>query len=164
MKGRVKPLPLAPSPLAGRGLGGGVPWHTSPELWEKLKPLARQMRREPTPAENRLWQRLRGRQVLGFKFRRQHAIDRFIVDFYCAEARLIVEVDGPIHLYSREEDEIRQECLEGLGMQVLRFTNEQVADSLDVVLERIAVALKKGGPAREDRAISPLPASGEGQG
>ena len=83
----------------------------------------------------------------GFKFRRQHAIDRFIVDFYCAEARLIVEVDGPIHLYSREEDEIRQECLESLGMRMLRFTNEQVADSLDVVLEQIAAALKKGRSA-----------------
>ena len=147
MKERVKPLPLAPSPLAGRGLGDGVPWYTSPELWEKFKPLARKMRREPTSAENRLWQHLRGRQMSGFKFRRQHAIDRFIVDFYCAEARLIVEVDGPIHLYSREEDEIRQECLESLGMRMLRFTNEQVADSLDVVLEQIAAALKKGRSA-----------------
>jgi very-short-patch-repair endonuclease len=164
VKERVKPHPPIPSPLAGRGQGGGVPWHTSPELWEKLKPLARQMRREPTPAENRLWRHLRGRQVLGFKFRRQHAIDRFIVDFYCAEVHLIVEVDGPIHLYSREEDEICQECLESLGMQVLRFTNEQVADSLDVVLEQIAAALKKGRPAQEDRAMSPLHADGEGQG
>lgn len=64
-----------------------MPWQSPPELWEKLKPLARQMRREPTPAEKLLWQKLRQKQLLGFKFRRQHAIDRFIVDFYCAKAR-----------------------------------------------------------------------------
>ncbi len=79
-----------PSSLAGRGLGGGVPvpWQTPPELWEKLKPLARQMRCQPTPAENKLWQRLRNKQILGFKFRRQHAIDKIIVDLYCNEAQL----------------------------------------------------------------------------
>jgi very-short-patch-repair endonuclease len=54
-------------------------WKTRTELWEKLKPLAQQMRREPTAAENRLWQKLRNKQILGYKFRRQHAIDRFRV-------------------------------------------------------------------------------------
>mgnify|MGYP001770978009 FL=1 len=95
----------SPSSLAGRGLGGGVHrrgWQTSSELWEKLKPLARQMRREPTPAEDKLWQKLRHKQILGYKFRRQHTIDRFIVDFYCGEARLVVEVDGEVHDYTQE--------------------------------------------------------------
>jgi len=74
-------------------------WRTSPALWAKLRPLAQQMRLEPTLAEQRMWQYLRKRQ-LGVKFRRQHVIDRFIVDFYAREARLIIEVDGPIHQYT----------------------------------------------------------------
>jgi very-short-patch-repair endonuclease len=76
-----------------------------PELWAALKVLGRQMRRAPTPAEDALWQRIRGRQ-LGMKFRRQHAIDRFIVDFYCLETALVVEVDGKIHEYTAAEDAI----------------------------------------------------------
>jgi len=134
-----------PSSLAGRGLGGGVPgaWQTSPELWEKLKPIARQMRREPTAAEERLWQKLRHKQVLGFKFRRQHTIDRFIMDFYCGEARLVVEVDGGVHQYTQDEDAIRQEFLESLGLRVVRFRNEDILNSIDGVLEEIAGWLQR---------------------
>jgi very-short-patch-repair endonuclease len=110
---------------------------TTPELWAKLKPLARQMRHEPTGAENALWWRIRNRRIAGAKFRRQHAIDRFIVDFYCAEAQLIIEVDGSIHDYSQEEDAIRQEFLESLGVKVIRFTNGEVMQQMKAVLERI---------------------------
>ncbi|MEO1375307.1 MAG: DUF559 domain-containing protein [Cyanobacteria bacterium J06635_10] len=126
-----------PSLPEGRGLGGGVKWRTSIQLWKKLKPLARQMRCEPTPAEKRLWLKLRHKQLLNFKFRRQHAIDRFIVDFYCGEAQLIVEVDGNIHDYTQEEDAIRQEFLESLGFRVVRFRNEQVFDDIDGVVKEI---------------------------
>ena len=131
-----------PSSLAGRGLGGGVKWQTSIQLWEKLKPLARQMRCEPTPAEKRLWQKLRHKQLLNFKFRRQHAIDRFIVDFYCAEAQLIVEIDGEIHDYTQKEDAIRQEFLENLGFRVVRFRNQRIFDDIDGVVEEIIECLK----------------------
>jgi very-short-patch-repair endonuclease len=86
-------------------------WYTTPELWEKLKPLARQKRKEPTHAEKLLWQHLRNRQLRGFKFRRQHSIERFIVDFYCAEGGLVLEVDGPFHDYQPEEDKIRETFL-----------------------------------------------------
>ncbi|MBC1239836.1 endonuclease domain-containing protein [Nostoc sp. 2RC] len=135
-----------PSSLAGRGLGGGVPgnvWQTPYELWKKLKPLARQMRREPTPAEKLLWQKLRHKQLLGFKFRRQQAIHRFIVDFFCHEARLVVEVDGEIHDYSKEEDAIRQEFLESLGLEVVRFRNEDVLERMEGVLQDIASCLQR---------------------
>ncbi|MFN6536423.1 MAG: endonuclease domain-containing protein [Nostoc sp. EkiNYC01] len=135
-----------PSRRAGRGLGGGVAgnvWQTPYELWKKVKPLARQMRREPTPAEKLLWQRLRHKQLLGFKFRRQQTIDRFIVDFYCSEARLVVEVDGEIHDYSKEEDGIRQEFLESLGLRVVRFRNEDVVERMEGVLEDIAGWLQR---------------------
>jgi hypothetical protein len=92
---------VAPSPFTERELKGEVEvsWRTTPHLWEKLKPVARQMRQEPTQAEDLLWQSLRNHQLLGFKFRRQHSIERFIVDFYCAEAKLVIEIDGPIHDY-----------------------------------------------------------------
>ncbi|MQY72086.1 MAG: DUF559 domain-containing protein, partial [Dehalococcoidia bacterium] len=90
--------------ISGRTRDGEVKtdygWYTSPCLWEKLKPLAREMRRAPTLAEEVLWQHLRNSQMGGFKFRRQHPIDRFIVDFYCFKIRLVIEVDGPVHQYT----------------------------------------------------------------
>jgi very-short-patch-repair endonuclease len=116
-------------------------WYTSPELWEKLKPLAQQMRIKPTPAEDILWQRLRNRQLHGFKFRRQHSIERFIVDFYCNEASLIVEVDGPIHQYQRQEDVIRRVFIESQCLRFLRFSDEDVLHDTDRVVGEIGSAL-----------------------
>jgi very-short-patch-repair endonuclease len=101
------------------------------------------MRRNPTPEEKKLWQRLRKRQLLGFKFRRQHSIDRFVVDFYCSKAHLVVEVEGSIHQYTEEEDAIRQEFLESLGFRVLRFSNNEVNSAFDSVIERITAALSE---------------------
>jgi len=113
-----------------------------PPLWEKLKPKARQMRHTPTKAEQLLWQKLRSRQVNGFKFRRQHAIDRLIVDFYCPEAGLVIEVDGPIRAGFIEEDAFRQEYLEHLDLRVLRFTNDQVLREIYSVICQIHQALQ----------------------
>jgi very-short-patch-repair endonuclease len=113
------------------------------ELRAKLKPLARQKRHEPTPAENQLWQRVRNRQIKGAKFRRQHVIERFIVDFYCAEVRLLVEIDGPIHEYTPEEDALRQEFLEALGFRMLRFSNEMVFQQMEAVLAEIGAAVEE---------------------
>jgi very-short-patch-repair endonuclease len=144
--GMSDPTPIPPPHKWGGDTGEGL-WYTPPHLWEKLKPLARQMRKNPTPAENKLWQHLRGKQLLGYKFRRQHAIERFIVDFYCHDARLVVEVDGPIHQYTTEEDAIRQKFLESLGFRVLRFTNEQVLTNIDGVLNKIAEALRQTNAA-----------------
>ncbi|MBC7813633.1 MAG: endonuclease domain-containing protein [Burkholderiales bacterium] len=117
-------------------------WKTAPELWLKLKPLAKEMRREPTAAENALWQRLRRKHHAGYKFRRQHPIDRFIVDFYCATARLVIEVDGVIHEQTQDYDAVRQEFLEHLSLRVLRFTNGEVLQQIEAVLERIGEALE----------------------
>jgi very-short-patch-repair endonuclease len=134
-------------------------WHTNPELWKKLKPVARQMRKEPTPAEDIMWQHLRDRQLLGFKFRRQHSIERFIVDFYCSEAALVIEVDGPIHQYSKEEDTIRQEYIESYGLRLLRFTNDEVINNLDSVLNRISEELSRPHPFNSPKSSSPCPPS-----
>ncbi len=108
-----------------------------PDLWARLKPLVQEKRKKPTPAEQRLWLSLRNSGVGGFKFRRQHTMEPFIVDFYCAEARLVVEVDGPIHDTQVEEDRFRQEMLEACGLTVIRFTNEEVQTKLGVVLTSI---------------------------
>ena len=112
-------------------------WRTETTLWEKLKPIAREMRSKPTEAENTLWQQLRRHNLNGFKFRRQHNIERFIVDFYCAKAKLVIEVDGPIHQYKAEEDAVRQEYLESHNLKVLRFSNEDILNNVDEVIKQI---------------------------
>ena len=108
--------------------------------WRELAPQARRMRSAPTEAENRLWQSLRMKSS-GLKFRRQHAIGPFIVDFYCVKARLVVEVDGPVHENQQEADDQRQRYLEGLGLRVLRFSNDSVLKETNQVLDAIQRAL-----------------------
>jgi len=104
---------------------------------------ARELRQPLTPAELAVWARVRRRQ-LGLHFRRQHPIWRFIVDFYCAAARLIVEVDGEIHAEPDqiEYDAAREEWLVRRGYRVIRFTNREVERQLDTVLEAIAAECK----------------------
>ncbi len=111
--------------------------HPQSPLWSKLRPVAQQMREEPTEAEQILWERLRNRGLNGYKFRRQHAIDRFIVDFYCREAALIIEIDGPIHEKQVEEDRERQEVLTRMGFHFLHITNDQVYHELQTVTAQI---------------------------
>jgi very-short-patch-repair endonuclease len=120
-----------------------IPRRPTADLWAKLKPIAREMRGEPTRAEQALWQRLRNRQCGGAKFRRQHTIDRFIVDFVCHEHMLIIEVDGEIHQFTQEEDHLRQAFLETFGFRFLRFTNEQVLGDLESVVGRILKEIGK---------------------
>ena len=100
---------------------------------------ARRLRRDATDAEALLWSRLRNRQLCGAKFRRQVAIDRFIADFLCFDARLIVEVDGGQH--GAEADATRTAFLEAQGFKVIRFWNHEVLGNLNGVLETIAAHL-----------------------
>ncbi len=115
-------------------------WRTDAKGWLLLGPRARAMRRAPTEAEARLWRRLR-RGLLGVRFRRQVVMGRFIADFYCAAAGLIVELDGSVHDERRDVDEERDRLLRRSGMQILRFRNEDVLDDLDAVLETLTAAL-----------------------
>jgi very-short-patch-repair endonuclease len=105
-----------------------------------VKQAARELRHSLTPAERRLWSALRYKQIAGLRFRRQHPIGRFIVDFCCVEDRLIIEVDGAVHLYTGEYDCARQEWLEANGYRVIRFTNTQVMANLNGVIEAIRQA------------------------
>lgn len=111
------------------------------EIKRKLITRARELRQDMTPAERKLWGAIRGKQ-LGVKFRKQHPIDRFIVDFYSPIARLVIEVDGSTHEESAEQDAIRTKILEGIGLRVVRYTNAEVMENLDGVvadLQRVIV-------------------------
>ena len=103
-----------------------------------LTPLARQLRRKQTDAEQKLWQRLRSRQLYGAKFDRQAAIGSFIADFCCFDPKLIVEVDGGQHGEQRQAYTRRTELLERSGYRVLRFWNNEVLQDIDGVVDRIA--------------------------
>ena len=96
------------------------------------------MRHPQTPAEATLWRAIRDRNLV-YKFRRQHPIDRFIVDFYCAQAKLCIELDGESHLEARqaEYDAARTGFLEQLGYKVIRFTNDDVRYNIHPVVEEI---------------------------
>ena len=98
-----------------------------------------------TAGERTLWSKLRGYRLNGHRFHRQTSIDNYIADFYCAERKLVLEIDGSIHLlYEKAESDFRrQQHLEKLGFKVLRFTNEEVKNSVEMVLQRILTALQK---------------------
>jgi very-short-patch-repair endonuclease len=107
-------------------------------VFPAVRDRARELRHPQTAAEATLWRALRARS-LGYKFRRQHPIDRFIVDFYCAHARLCIEIDGGSHFEPEQQahDAARTEYLEGQGYQVLRFTNDEVRYNPDAVASAI---------------------------
>jgi very-short-patch-repair endonuclease len=100
---------------------------------------ARHLRRTATPAEKKLWAKLRDRRLAGLKFRRQEPIGNRIVDFYCDEARLVVELDGSGHTYegARASDLAREQELQSIGIRVIRFFNSAIFDNLDGVLNAI---------------------------
>jgi lysyl-tRNA synthetase class 2 len=119
---------------------------------------ARNLRRNQTHAERTLWFRLRDRRLGGWKFRRQFPIDRFTVDFFCADAHLIIELDGGQHAIRSVADAQRTKILEAMGYLVLRYWNNDVMQNTDGVLEDIYAALERHRP--EPPHPLPLP-SGE---
>ena len=102
-----------------------------------MQDLAKELRKKGTPAERALWEHLRGRHLSGLKFRRQHPITTYIVDFCCKELKLIIEIDGKIHLKQKEQDAYREEWLKAHGYEIIRFTNEQVLNNTHEVLQKI---------------------------
>lgn len=103
------------------------------------KPVRKFLRNNSTKAEIILWRFLKKKQIDGFKFRRQHSIGSFIVDFYCPEKRMAIELDGDVHEVDKQAayDRIRQRKIESLGIKVLRFTNEDVIQNVEDVLKAI---------------------------
>jgi very-short-patch-repair endonuclease len=100
----------------------------------------RDLRNGASVPERILWSKLKGKQILGLKFRRQYGIGSFVVDFYCVEIRLVIELDGSSHASEAvwEYDQERQKYIESLGLRVIRLTNQELSASADQCVEKIA--------------------------
>ena len=119
---------------------------TTPEIEQA----ARKLRKNLTPAEALLWSGLKNKQLEGLRFRRQHPVGNFILDFYCPSCKLVIEVDGEIHdrPFQIERDRARTAKLEEYGYRVLRFSNERVMNDLPQVLAEIKAAVLPPSPPK----------------
>jgi very-short-patch-repair endonuclease len=113
--------------------------------------LARGLRRRQTDAERTIWFQVRDRRLGGWKFKRQVLVDRYVVDFLCADAHLIIEIDGGQHAERREYDDNRTKILESMGYLVLRFWNNEVLSNTEGVVETIMNTMN------EHRSVPPHP-------
>ena len=98
-----------------------------------------ELRKSQTPAEKVLWGYLNNRRIFKYRFKRQHPIDIFIVDFYCHKCKLVIEVDGEIHLHSDKQvyDQGRSSDIEKYGIRIIRFTNKEILENINNVIEKI---------------------------
>jgi len=122
---------------------------------------AQRLRRDATPWEQKLWRHLRGDQMQGVAFRRQHPVGPYILDFYCSTAKLAIELDGDQHALQREYDDARTKFLNEKGIQVLRFWNIDLKENLEGVLDTICARVLELPPTR-NASRSDLPLSGGG--
>jgi chorismate synthase len=149
------------TPLQRRGASGDsdIPGYitNSPEQWKYSSALAKQNRKNATPAEEKLWELLRNKKLGGYKFRRQHPIEGYIPDFVCFENKLVIEVDGGYHNEDEQKkyDEYRTKILNKNNYQLIRFTNEEVLNRIDFVLEEIGkyLASESGSPSPLEREL-----------
>ena len=120
----------------------------SPQIFRQ----ADELRRKMTKAEKVLWERLKEKKLDGYKFRRQHPILRFIVDYYCHTEKLIIELDGEVHEeeHQKQYDEERTKILTECGMKVIRFRNEEIFNEIESVIERIRMALRPPSSNQEE--------------
>lgn len=131
----------------GENEGGKMPRpkRSNPKTMNK----AGKLRKDPTPAERKLWSRIRNDQ-LGITFRRQHAVGNYIPDFCCPKAKLIIELDGSQHLEQEEYDAERTKYLDSLGYRVIRFWNKDLVKDIDNVIRVILYALEIDSPPKEN--------------
>ena len=118
------------------------------QLFREELASARGLRRRPTETEKRLWRLLRGRRFDGVKFRRQHPVGAYVVDFFCSDSKLVIELDGGGHGVEEQanNDQHRTREIGRLGFRVLRIWNTDVMQNPEGVLERIAEALSTPSP------------------
>jgi very-short-patch-repair endonuclease len=126
-----------------------------------VQEIARQLRRDQTSAEQILWALLRRRQLAGVRFRRQHPVGRYVLDFCAPALRLAIELDGEIHSAQRDQDAHRSEQLEAFGYRVIRFKNEEVRADTDLVIRMIEEVIEEMR-RRPPPPRSPSPNSGGG--
>jgi leucyl-tRNA synthetase len=122
-------------------------------IWETLKSYGRANRKNQTEAEDAIWQRIRNNK-LGVKVRRQHAIEGYIVDFALLQVNLVIEIDGKYHDEAEQMifDEIRTKCLNSVGLSLLRFTNDEVLNDIEFVINKIKTFIEQESPKREQDA------------
>ena len=128
-----------PIEVPSGAIGGAYPYQTAdPILYPRLLEFARHNRNNPTEAESLLWEYLKGKGV-GASFKRQHIIGDYIADFVCLDTKLIIELDGGYHqlLQQQISDSQRTKCLESWGYRVLRFTNEDLFNNIEEVVQTI---------------------------
>lgn len=116
-------------------------------MYFRAKPVtletARLLRKRMSYSESILWDKLKGKQMLGLRFRPQHPIEFFIADFYCHAARLVIEIDGEIHSEQVEYDDGREAEMEKYGIKIVRFTNDEVNNDIENVLKKIETIIKE---------------------
>lgn len=139
------PSPKERGEFSKKGIAQDHVFTTDEKSWSSLKEYARENRKNPTKAEDKLWQALRNKST-GHKFRRQHAIGKYIVDLVCIEKKLVIEIDGPIHNLQKREDQEREQILNDDGFRVIRFNNEDVLNNLNEVLVKIKSELSTPSP------------------
>ncbi|KPJ66872.1 hypothetical protein AMJ44_07680 [candidate division WOR-1 bacterium DG_54_3] len=103
----------------------------------KKREFARVLRKDQTSCEEKVWQLLRNRQFMGLKFRRQHVVEGFVVDFYCQEYKLAIELDGKVHDKQKDYDELRDEEIGSENVSLIRICNEEVEKDPKIVLQKI---------------------------
>jgi very-short-patch-repair endonuclease len=119
---------------------------------DRLRAIAKHLRKRQTDAEGLLWNRLRAKQIDGLRFRRQEPIDRYIVDFLCYEVRMVIEVDGGQHVEQKKVDKERDDWLASQGFKVLRFWDNDVLTNVEGVLEKIKDQVTPSpSPSRQGR-------------
>ena len=107
-----------------------------------MKDARKELLLKPTCAESILWYYLRNKKT-GYKIRRQHVIDKYVVDFACLSKKLVIEIDGGIHLRQKEKDELRTLDLNNIGYKVIRFSNDEVFDNAELVAQKIKKELNE---------------------
>ena len=126
------------------------PIHGNINYISELIPMATKNRNNPTPAEEIIWQKILRYKQTGYKFTRQKPINRFILDFYCSELNLAIEIDGSSHIKKKGTDKLRDKFLYQIGIETIRFTNEEILNNLSEVKVKIenlcsGLALSRGG-------------------
>lgn len=100
-----------------------------------LKQFSRNLRNNSTNAEVLFWQQIKGRKIMGYQFPRQKPIGKYVADFYCSKLKLVIEIDGISHIGKEEKDKIRQDYIESIGIQVIRFPDDEVKTNIEGVLK-----------------------------
>ncbi len=168
----IKPSPSLPKSLPDndftealpKGKGGkfGYRW-ADPSSYKLLKEFSLSNRNKPTIAEHKLWGELKTKKLQGYKFRRQHIIGNYIADFVCLDRKLIIEIDGLIHQVpeNKDNDEMRTQWLNEMGFKVIRFSNEDVLNETNKVINSIFLTLKDQLSLKESNDLS-SPVGGQG--